>query len=55
VRDEPHRSVVADLRRRGAMRSGDFAFWEVAPGSPAPGWDEVETRVVGATSAAAER
>jgi hypothetical protein len=55
VRDEPHRSVMVELRRRGAMRSGDFAFWDVAPGSPAPGWDEVEARVVAAASAAAER
>jgi len=48
ARAEPHASIIADLRRRGAMRSGDFAFWTTDRNDPLPTWDEVEARVVAA-------
>lgn len=45
ARSDPHAKIVRDLRDRGAMRSGDFAFWTIDAGSPLPKWDEVERRV----------
>ncbi|HEX7096210.1 MAG TPA: hypothetical protein VF183_10030 [Acidimicrobiales bacterium] len=51
ARSGPHAAVVGDLRRRGAMRSGDFAFWTIERGSRLPRWDEVERRVNDAVAA----
>ena len=51
ARSDPHATIIDDLRRRGAMRSGDFAFWTISPGEPLPAWAEVESRIVAAVSA----
>jgi heme-degrading monooxygenase HmoA len=50
ARSDPHASLIDDLRRRGAMRSGDFAFWTISRDEPLPTWAEVEARVVAAVS-----
>ena len=50
ARSEPHASIITELRERGAMRSGDFAFWTIDRTEPLPAWDDVEARVIAAVA-----
>lgn len=40
AKSDPHATLVAQLKAKGAMRGAQFVTWQVDAGSPFPVWDD---------------